>query len=129
MADTPAPVIMELRRRETFSCAHRLHSRALSDEENARIYGKCNNPKGHGHNYVIFVTVRGAVDASTGMVMNISELKDCMARHVVDVLDHKHIDEDVPFFRDSGIPSTTENLCLFAWNALDKVFVGRQCAR
>mmetsp|Transcript_23271 Transcript_23271/g.32526 ORF Transcript_23271/g.32526 Transcript_23271/m.32526 type:complete len:138 (-) Transcript_23271:61-474(-) len=107
--------IVSLTRRESFSSAHRLHNSQLSDEENKRIYGKCNNKNGHGHNYVLEVTVRGEVDPQTGMVMNLVDLKDVIQRAVIDKLDHKHIDQDVPDFK---FISTTENVAVYIWNSL-----------
>ncbi|EXX78356.1 hypothetical protein RirG_015610 [Rhizophagus irregularis DAOM 197198w] len=92
--------IVYLSRIETFSAAHRLHSPSLSDEENEKLYGKCNNPNGHGHNY-------------KGMVMNLEELKECIKITVMNVLDHKNLDHDVPYFKN--IPSTSENLAVFIW--------------
>ncbi|TRY85007.1 hypothetical protein DNTS_016184 [Danionella cerebrum] len=90
--------------------------KALSDEENRRIFGKCNNPNGHGHNYRVEVTVRGKIDAETGMVMNISDLKDYIEEAIVKPLDHKNLDLDVPYF--SHVVSTTENLSVFIWESL-----------
>eukprot|EP00036_Acanthoecidae_sp_10tr_P023884 CAMPEP_0206329416 /NCGR_PEP_ID=MMETSP0106_2-20121207/23186_1 /ASSEMBLY_ACC=CAM_ASM_000206 /TAXON_ID=81532 /ORGANISM="Acanthoeca-like sp., Strain 10tr" /LENGTH=125 /DNA_ID=CAMNT_0053762131 /DNA_START=168 /DNA_END=542 /DNA_ORIENTATION=+ len=87
-----------------------------SDEDNRALYGKCNNPHGHGHNYKITVTVRGPLNPVTGMVLNLVDLKKAMHETVVDVFDHKHIDLDVPHFKD--VPSTAENICVFAWNEL-----------
>lgn len=103
-----------LTRKETFSACHRLHSAQLSDAENVAIYGKCNNPNGHGHNYTVEVTVRGPIDISTGMVMNITELKQAMDLVIFKNLDHKNLDKDVEYFRK--IPSTTENLTVYIWD-------------
>ena len=83
--------IAYLTRRDHFSACHRLNSAALSAEENVAIFGKCNNPNGHGHNYVIEVTVCGKVDKDTGMVMNLTDLKLVIKEAVTDVLDHKNI--------------------------------------
>ncbi|GAB0090747.1 6-pyruvoyl tetrahydrobiopterin synthase [Sergentomyia squamirostris] len=113
-----APVVY-LTRQEQFSACHRLHSPQLNDEENLKLYGKCNNPHGHGHNYTVEVTLRGAVDPSTGMVMNISDLKECMDKAVMKKLDHKNLDKDLEAFRE--IPSTTENLSIFIWKELREV--------
>ena len=108
-----------LTRRETFSAAHRLHSTHLSDDENLRIFSKCNNLHNHGHNYVLEVTVAGHVDAQTGMVMNITDLKSLIQSQVLDLVDHKHLDFDVEYFRRSQLVSTTENLAVFIWQQLD----------
>ncbi|XP_041975199.1 6-pyruvoyl tetrahydrobiopterin synthase [Aricia agestis] len=111
--------IVSITRRETFSACHRLHSPFLSDEENAKLYGKCNNPNGHGHNYVVLVTVKGPVDSQTGMVMNISDLKIYMRDAISIPLDHKNLDQDVPYFKN--VVSTTENLAIYIWDQLQKL--------
>lgn len=113
--------VVELSRRFTFSAAHRLHSKSLSDEQNVAIFGKCNNPNGHGHNYVVQVSYRGQVDKSTGMVVNISDVKRDIA-HVEAALDHKCLDKDVPFFEDNV--STTEMVAVFVWEELKKAPLG-----
>lgn len=107
-----------LTRRETFSASHRLHSVHLSDDANVQIFSKCNNPNGHGHNYVLEVTICGSVDTKTGMIMNITDLKDLIQIFVLDLLDHKHLDLDVEYFRTKNIVSTTENLSIFIWEQL-----------
>eukprot|EP00035_Acanthoeca_spectabilis_P023123 m.447852 g.447852 ORF g.447852 m.447852 type:complete len:139 (-) comp19570_c0_seq1:3518-3934(-) len=106
-------------RTESFSAAHRLHSPSLSDAENKELYGKCNNPNFHGHNYKITVTVRGPIDPVTGMVINLVELKQMIYDCVVNVMDHKNVDLDVPYFKE--VPSTAENIAVFAWRELEKV--------
>ena len=105
--------LVYLTRREIFSACHRLHSRQLSDEENLEIFSKCNNPNGHGHNYVVEVTVKGTVDDATGMVMNITDLKKIIDVSVMKPLDHKNLDKDVPYFHQ--VVSTTENVAVFIW--------------
>jgi 6-pyruvoyltetrahydropterin/6-carboxytetrahydropterin synthase len=101
---------LELGRRYRFSASHRLHTEHLSEEENNRVFGKCSNPYGHGHNYVIEVSLSGDVDPSTGMIANLADLDAFVARHVLDDFDHKSLNEDVPAFRDT-VP-TTENVCI-----------------
>src|SRR3984957_11665585 len=91
-----------------FSASHRLHSPELSEVENQRLYGKCNNLYGHGHNYVVEVTVTGPVDSQTGMVANLGELDPFVAREVVEAFNQKYLNEEVPEFRAS-VP-TTENV-------------------
>ena len=103
--------LVYLTRRETFSACHRLHSPLLSDEENLELFGKCNNPAGHGHNYVLEVTVAGPV-TDTGMVITIADMKVAIARNVLDRLDHKNLDKDVEHFK-KGVVSTTENLAVY----------------
>src|SRR5215475_6828059 len=104
------PLKIELGRRYHFAASHRLHSTHLSEEENRRVYGKCNNPYGHGHNYVVEVTVTGAVDPATGMIANLADLDSFVKREVIEPFDHTYLNQDVAAFRD-GVP-TTENLCI-----------------
>ena len=105
-----------LSRRYTFAASHRLHSPAFSEAENLRVYGKCNNPYGHGHNYTIEVTLSGAVDPATGMVANLGDLDPFVQRHVLDAFDHRNLNEEVEAFR-TKVP-TTENLCIEIFNRL-----------
>jgi 6-pyruvoyltetrahydropterin/6-carboxytetrahydropterin synthase len=105
-----AALKIELGRRYHFSASHRLHSVHLSEEENWRVYGKCNNPHGHGHNYVVEVSVSGDVDSVTGMIANLADLDGFVEREVLEVFDHKSLNDDVPAFRET-VP-TTENLCI-----------------
>ncbi|CAD7086355.1 unnamed protein product [Hermetia illucens] len=106
--------VVYLTRKATFSAAHRLHSKHLSEEENREVFDKCNWDNGHGHNYVVRVTVRGPVCPKTGMVMNITELKNHMDEVILKNLDHKNLDKDVNYFSDK--PSTTENLSIYIWD-------------
>ncbi len=96
-------------RRYRFAASHRLHSEKLSDEENCRVYGKCNNPHGHGHNYVVEIKVSGTVNPATGMIVNLMDLDNFVEREVIESFDHKSLNEDVEAFRTT-VP-TTENLC------------------
>jgi 6-pyruvoyltetrahydropterin/6-carboxytetrahydropterin synthase len=102
-------------RRVHFSAAHRLHNPALSDEENRRLYGLCNNPNWHGHNYELDVTVEGEVDPVTGYVVDLGEVRD-VAEEVVGDLDHRNLNLDVAWL-EGTIPST-ENLVVAIWNRL-----------
>jgi 6-pyruvoyltetrahydropterin/6-carboxytetrahydropterin synthase len=113
---SPAPLRVALGRRYQFSASHRLHSTQLSEEENCRIYGKCNNPYGHGHNYVLEVAVTGPVDAATGMIANLADLDAFVERQVLEPFDHKSLNEDVPAFREE-VP-TTEYLCIEIYRRL-----------
>ncbi|KAL3320717.1 hypothetical protein Ciccas_000586 [Cichlidogyrus casuarinus] len=90
----------------------------MSPEENVKIFSKCNNVNGHGHNYKFEVTLFGEIDPITGMVMNLSTLKEIIQNEVMAHLDHKNIDKDVAFFSQTGTVSTTENVCVFIWNQL-----------
>lgn len=105
-----------LTRKAEFSASHYYHNPAFSPEENQRIFGKCNNPNGHGHNYTLEVTVKGSVDRRSGFVVDLKELKDIMNREVVEVLDHRFLNKEIAEFRDA-IP-TTENLAINIWNRL-----------
>ena len=98
-----------LGRRYRFAASHRLHSDALSAAENDRVYGKCNNPYGHGHNYVLEISVSGTPDPATGMIVNLEDLDGFVEREVLAAFDHKSLNEDVPAFR-AKVP-TTENVC------------------
>ena len=100
--------MIDLTRKYTFSASHRLHSDAFSEAENEELFGKCNNPYGHGHDYEIFVTARGPLDEATGRVCSISVLDDLVKKHVVNAYEHRNMNTDVPEFV-SAIP-TTENL-------------------
>jgi 6-pyruvoyltetrahydropterin/6-carboxytetrahydropterin synthase len=102
-------------RRYTISASHRLHTDALSAEENRATYGKCNNPHGHGHNYVVEVVVSGAVDLETGMVVNMAALDDVVRSRVVDRFDHANLNLDPLFV--NRVP-TTENLCRVVFTLL-----------
>jgi 6-pyruvoyltetrahydropterin/6-carboxytetrahydropterin synthase len=115
-----------LTRRYSFSASHRLHSPCLSEEENQRIYGKCNNPYGHGHNYVVEVTVTGKIEPSTGMIAHLGDLDQFVAREVIEPFDHTYLNKDVPVFGER-IP-TTENLCIEVFDRLKK-FSGARLVR
>jgi 6-pyruvoyltetrahydropterin/6-carboxytetrahydropterin synthase len=107
-----------LTRRYRFAASHRLHSPKLSEAENQRVYGKCNNPYGHGHNYVVEVTVTGPVDTATGMITNLGDLDPFVQREVIEAFDYKYLNEEVPEFLAS-VP-TTENVCLEIYRRLKK---------
>src|SRR6266568_1142841 len=99
-----------LTRKIEFSASHVYHNPNLSAEENRRIYGKCNNPYGHGHNYVVEVSLSGDVDPATGMIANLADLDAFVQHEVLEEFDHVSLNEDVPAFREK-VP-TTENLCM-----------------
>lgn len=108
--------IVSITRLLRFNAAHRVFNPALSDAENTRLFGKCNNPNWHGHNYTLEVTVEGEVDPTTGFVVNLADLKRIVEREVVDVVDHKNLNLDVPFM--AGTIPSTENLVLACWRIL-----------
>lgn len=102
--------------RLTFSAAHRLHNPSRDAEWNRQTYDKCDNPRGHGHNYGIQVSVKGPIDAETGMVIDLKRLKDIIRERVIDRVDHTNLNEDVDFLR--GVIPTAENLARAFWQQL-----------
>ena len=105
-----------LTRRADFSASHYYHDPALTPEENQRVFGKCANLNGHGHNYTLEVTVKGNVDPKSGFVVDLRQLKDVINREVLDAMDHRFLNKEVPeFFRQ--IP-TTENIAIAIWQRL-----------
>ena len=106
---------VRLTKRLEFSASHRYHNPAWSDERNKAVFGKCNNPHGHGHNYLLEVTVAGAVDPVTGMVVNLYDLKTVLEQVLVE-FDHKNLQEDTPYF--TGRIPTTENLAVVLWDRI-----------
>jgi 6-pyruvoyltetrahydropterin/6-carboxytetrahydropterin synthase len=114
---------ISLTRRYRFAASHRLHSPKLSPEENVRTYGKCNNPLGHGHNYIVEVTLTGPVDPSTGMIANLGDLDPFVEREVVEAFDYKYLNEEVAEFQ--AIVPTTENVCREIYRRLEKFPLAR----
>lgn len=111
-------------RRETFSASHRLTNPAFSDEQNEAVFGKCNNPNGHGHNYELEVTVCGEVSPETGYVLDLKELKDIIRREIIAPMDHKHLNYDVSLL--AGAIPTAENIARAIWTVLAaKIPAGR----
>ncbi|HXI11931.1 MAG TPA: 6-carboxytetrahydropterin synthase [Thermoanaerobaculia bacterium] len=99
-----------------FSAAHRLNNPERDVQWNRDTYDKCDNPAGHGHNYIIEVSVRGPMDPETGMVIDLKRLKDIVRQRVIDRVDHKHLNEDVDFLR--GVIPTAENLAISFWKQI-----------
>lgn len=110
--------MVQLTRKYHFSTAHRLHSHLLSEEENIRLFGKCNNPNGHGHNYYLDVTVFGIPDPVTGMIVNLAELDEIVKKAVLDKFDHKHLNLDTDEFKT--LNPTSENVAIVIWNLLSQ---------
>ncbi len=106
-----------LTRKAEFSSAHYYWVNHWSEEENLRAFGKCANRNGHGHNYTLEVTVAGEIDPRTGFVVDLKELKDIIEREVVSVYDHRHLNLEVPEFRDAQ--PTTENIAVAIWKRLE----------
>jgi 6-pyruvoyltetrahydropterin/6-carboxytetrahydropterin synthase len=116
-----------LTRKAEFSASHYYHNPDLSPEENQRLFGKCNNLNGHGHNYTLEVTVEGEVDAKTGFVLDLKQLKEVLNREVLDVFDHRHLNKEVPEFA-TQIP-TTENIAIAIWRRLEPKLDGAKMHR
>jgi 6-pyruvoyltetrahydropterin/6-carboxytetrahydropterin synthase len=111
---------MYLTRREVFSASHRLWNPELSDNQNVELYDKCANPNGHGHNYILEVTVTGAVEGNSGYAVDFKKLKQLVRTEIIDKVDHKHLNYDVDFLR--GIIPTAENVVHAFWRVLDNRF-------
>jgi 6-pyruvoyltetrahydropterin/6-carboxytetrahydropterin synthase len=105
-----------LTRRERFSAAHRMFRQDWSEDKNREVFGKCSNPNWHGHNYILWVTVKGEPSGEHGFVMNINILKKIINEKVIEKLDHRNINLDVDFMK--GSIATTENLAIAIWNEL-----------
>jgi 6-pyruvoyltetrahydropterin/6-carboxytetrahydropterin synthase len=111
-------------RREVFSASHRLFNPALSDERNTALFGKCNNPNGHGHNYTLEVIVAGEINPETGYLIDLKLLKEIILENVIEKVDHKNLNVDVDFLKDK-IP-TAENIAVGIWDQLaDKIPAGK----
>ena len=117
---------VSLTRRYRFSASHRLHSAEFSEAENQRLYGKCSNPHGHGHNYAVEATFTGPVDPATGMIANLGDLDGFVAGEVIEPFDHTYLNKDVAAFQER-VP-TTENLCVEIFDRLKK-FPGARLVR
>lgn len=102
-----------LTRKCEFSASHYYHNPEFTAEENRRIFGKCNNPNGHGHNYTLELTVKGDVNPKSGFVVDLKDLKEVLNREVLDVMDHRFLNKEVPEFA-RAIP-TTENIAISIW--------------
>lgn len=113
---TENPEMVTLTQQFEFSASHRLHVPEWSDEENRRVFGKCNNPRGHGHNYLIEVSVAGAPDASHGAVLPLPAFEQTVKERVIDRLDHKHLNEDTPEF--AQVNPSVENIARVVWGML-----------
>lgn len=105
-----------LTRKERFSAAHRMFRPEWTDEENMNVFGKCSNPNWHGHNYVLYITVKGNIQEGNGFVINMNILKQIIKDKIIDRVDHKNLNLDVGFMK--GLIATTENLAIAIWNEL-----------
>lgn len=114
-----------LTRRERFNAAHKLWVEEWSEERNQATFGKCSNYNWHGHNYELFVTVKGQPDPVTGFVMDVKKLSQIVKKEVVDIVDHSNLNLDVPFI-PKGMQPTTENLCILFWKQIEPHLKGCQ---
>lgn len=108
--------VLTITRRATFSAAHRLYRADWDDQRNQAVFGRCANPGGHGHNYVLEVTVGGDLDPETGMIADLKWVKEVMDRYVIEHVDHRHLNQDVEFLHD--VIPTAENLARTFWERL-----------
>lgn len=116
-----------LTRKAEFSASHYYWNDAWTTEENARVFGKCANRNGHGHNYTLEVTVKGEINPKTGFVVDLKELKDLMEHEVVSVYDHRHLNLEVPEFKTAQ--PTTENIAIAVWKRLEGKIAGAKLHR
>ncbi len=116
--------MLYLTKRMTFSASHRLYNPEFSFEKNEEIFDKCNNPNGHGHNYVLQVTVKGKPDINTGYVMDLKKLKKIMNEEIIKKVDHKNLNFDVEFMQ--GIIPTVEHLAVKFWEILEQKLDGAE---
>ena len=105
-------------RKEHFNAAHKLCNENWDEAKNLKVFGKCANKNWHGHNYELFVTVKGEVNPDTGFVINLKDLGDLIQNEVTEILDHKNLNLDVPAL--SGILPSTENIAIFIWKVLNE---------
>ena len=112
-------------RREHFNAAHKVYNPEWSQEKNLEVFGKCANPNWHGHNYTMFVTVKGEPDPDTGYVIDLKVLSTIIKDHIIEHVDHKNFNLDVPFTK--GMLATTENIVIAMWNVLDPLITQESC--
>lgn len=105
-------------RKETFSAAHRLSRKDWTEEKNKEVFGKCSNENWHGHNYILWVTVKGEINPETGFITNLSDVSQVLKSYILDKLDHKNLDMDVDFMK--GKYSSTEVLAIEIWKQIEK---------
>lgn len=108
--------MIKIGRRTTFNAAHRLNNPAWSEEKNQRVFGKCNSPNYHGHNYVMETWVKGDIDPDTGFVINLTDLKKIIKEEIEDEFDHRNLNLDVPDFKD--LNPTAENIAKVIYHKL-----------
>ncbi len=109
--------MVTITRRENFNAAHRLFRPEWSDDKNMEVFGKCSNPNWHGHNYTLYVTVKGEIDRNTGFVVNLKKLSEIIKTYVIDKVDHKNLNTEVDFMKDKLV--STENIAVAIWDVLE----------
>lgn len=115
-----------LTRRERFCAAHRMYRPEWSDEKNSDIFGKCSNPLWHGHNYVLYVTVKGEISEEKGFVINMTTLKEIIQKRIIEKIDHRNMNLEVDFMK--GLVATSENLAIAIWKEL-KPYIEKEGAQ
>lgn len=119
--------LVYITRKEHFNAAHKLANPKWSDEKNSEVFGPCANPNFHGHNFELYVTVKGEPDPETGFIMDLKKLRDIIKVHVVDLLDHQNINLDVDFMK--GKMASIENIAIGIWNQISPHLVGCELHR
>ncbi len=114
-----------LTRRERFNAAHRLFRKEWSDDKNFEVFGKCSNPNWHGHNYELFVTIKGDTSDETGFVINLKTLSKIVRERIIDKMDHKNLNIDVEFM--AGKITTAENIAIAIWNEIEADIKAYDC--
>jgi 6-pyruvoyltetrahydropterin/6-carboxytetrahydropterin synthase len=109
---------MHITRRERFNAAHRLYREDWSDEKNAEVFGQCSNPNWHGHNYILYVTVKGSINPETGFVVNLKNLSAIIRTRVIQKIDHKNLNIEVDFMKGKIV--STENIAVGIWNEIEE---------
>lgn len=117
--------MINITRRENFSAAHKLYNLKWSEEQNYEVFGKCSNPNWHGHNYVLYVTIKGKINKDTGYSVNLKELSVIIKTYIINKLDHKNLNLDVDFLKD--VMPSTENVAIAIWNELESPINNLNC--
>lgn len=114
-----------LTRRERFNAAHRLFKKEWSDEKNFEVFGKCSNPNWHGHNYQLFITIKGEINIETGFVINLKQLSKIVREKIIEKLDHKNLNMDVDFMQNKI--TSAENIAIAIWNEIENDINNLNC--
>ncbi len=117
--------MMYVTRRETFNAAHKVYNPEWSDAKNQEVFGGCANPNWHGHNYILFVTVKGEISKETGFVIDLKKLSQLIKKEITEKVDHRNFNLDVPFLKD--ILPSTENVTIAFWTILEKAIADMGC--